>query len=117
MVWGSIKARCVGDLLKISGIMNIETCCHIPTSGKYLTGNDFIFQYDNDSKHTGSKSIPATPSVMVWPPQTSTLLANQNAANTERVKVLTGSSLELYKLYFDVCLHISLNQCACFPFS
>ena len=57
MVWGCFTASGVGDLYKIQGIMRKEQYLDIVNqqaipSGFELCGEGFIFQQDNDPKHT-----------------------------------------------------------------
>ena len=59
-VWGCISAGGVGDLFKIDEIMNAENhrqilMYHAVPSGWRLVGPIFIFQHDNDPKHTAKK--------------------------------------------------------------
>ncbi len=47
------------DIVQINGIMKVEKyrqvlICHAIPSGKCLIGNDFIFQHDNNPKHTAN---------------------------------------------------------------
>ena len=57
MVWGCFAGDTVGDLIKIEGTLNqhgyhsILQQDVIP-SGLHLVGPSFIFQQDNDPKHT-----------------------------------------------------------------
>ena len=82
MVWGYISVNGVGDIVHIDGILNAEKYRQIPThhaipSKKRVIGNCFIFQYDNDPKHTARavksylerKPTDGTLIVMNWPPQ------------------------------------------------
>jgi transposase len=57
MVWGCFMGTKVGDLYRINGIMNKEQyhqilVHHAIPSGKRLGGQGFVFQQDNDPKHT-----------------------------------------------------------------
>lgn len=57
MVWGGFSYDGVGDLVKIDGIMNKEyyhsiLSRHAIPSGIRLIGPAFVFQQDNDPKHT-----------------------------------------------------------------
>ena len=59
---GCISAGGFGDLIKIDGIMNAEKYRlslfhHAVPSGRRLVCPNFIFQHDNDSKHTSKKVI------------------------------------------------------------
>ena len=53
---------------------------HAVPSGKFLTGNGFIFQHDNDPRHTANavtsylerKAADETLTVMDWPPRVQT---------------------------------------------
>ena len=82
MVWGCISANGVGDLIKIDGIMKAPKykqilIHHAIPSGKRLIGNNFIFQHDNDPKHSAKiiksylqrKSATGTLTTLDWPPQ------------------------------------------------
>ena len=59
MVWGSVCGNGVGKLIKIDGIMdknvyhNILVRHAIP-SGLEVIGHGFIYQQDNDPKHTST---------------------------------------------------------------
>src|SRR4029434_2235125 len=57
MVWGCFAGDTVGDLLKIQGLLNQHGYHsilqrHAIPSGLRLVGPAFVFQQDNDSKHT-----------------------------------------------------------------
>ena len=57
MVWGCFAGDTVGDLFKIEGILNQHGYHsilqrHAIPSGLRLVGPAFIFQQDNDPKHT-----------------------------------------------------------------
>ena len=57
MVWGCMSAKGVGNLHFIEGIMNADVYLDILTtqmmpSAKKLMGRKYIFQHDNDPKHT-----------------------------------------------------------------
>ena len=59
-VWGCIPAGGVGNLFKIDGIMNAEKhrqilIHHAVPPGRRLVGLNFIFQHDEDPKHTAKK--------------------------------------------------------------
>ena len=81
-VWGCISAGGVGDLFKIDDIMNAEKyrqilIHHAVPSGRRLVGPNFIFQHDNDPKHTAKKvndylqrkENQGQLQLMEWPPQ------------------------------------------------
>lgn len=82
MVWGAISNSETGDLVKIDGIMdkkayhNILVRHGVP-SGTRLIGREFIFQEDNDPKHSSNyyrnylrqKESAVTLNMMDWPPQ------------------------------------------------
>ena len=56
-VWGCISAEGVGDLVRVDGIMTAQRykqilIHHAVPSGRRLIGENFIFQHDNDPKHT-----------------------------------------------------------------
>ena len=56
-VWGCISAEGAGDLVRVDGIMTAERykqilIHHAVPSGRRLIGENFIFQHDNDPKHT-----------------------------------------------------------------
>ena len=78
MVWGCMAAKGVGQLSFIDGIMNAELYEEILShkmlpSATQLLGRRFIFQHDNDPKHT-AKRIQAfldrkRIDVLEWPPQ------------------------------------------------
>ena len=82
MVWGAISASGTGDFLKIDGIMdkkvyhNILVRNGVP-SGSRLIGPGFIFQEDNDPKHSSNdcwnylrqKESAGALKMMDWPPQ------------------------------------------------
>lgn len=82
MIWGWFSGISVGDLIKIDGILRKEGFREILernaiSSGTRIIGHKFVFQHDNDPKHTvkicreylkqlehGGKIV-----VMKWPPQ------------------------------------------------
>jgi len=78
MVWGCFSAKGVGELRQVHGIMNCETYLHLVRdaglhSASKLVGSDFVYQQDNDPKHTAKavKAFFATSAVRVmhWPSQ------------------------------------------------
>ena len=78
MVWGCFSRNGVGPLVQINGTMTAETYNAIITESMISfshenMGNDWIFQHDNDPKHT-SKLVKETLqrnniSVLQWPSQ------------------------------------------------
>ena len=58
MVWGCMAASGVGNLVFVEGTMNMEACLQIlrdnlpPTVEKLGLGQSWVFQQDNDPKHT-----------------------------------------------------------------
>ncbi|KAL7852392.1 hypothetical protein SRHO_G00181770 [Serrasalmus rhombeus] len=91
MVWGCFAGDTVGDLFKIEGILNqhgyhsILQWHGIP-SGWRLVGPSFIFQQDNDPKHTSrlckgyltKKESDGVLRQMTWPPQSPDLNHNRD---------------------------------------
>lgn len=82
MVWGGFCFDGVGQLIKIDGKMDQKYYHrllqhHIIPSGLRLLGNGFIFQQDNDPKHTSklcknyvlSKQTQGVLKILEWPPQ------------------------------------------------
>lgn len=82
MVWGCFGNNRVGDLIKIDGILNKEGYKQILEdnalpSGLRLIGRGFVFQEDNDPKHSSKlcrgflaeKEKRRVLNYMVWPPQ------------------------------------------------
>lgn len=82
MVWGCFSFEGVGELFKINGIMKKEQYRQILQriaipSGVGLIGYGFVFQQDNDPKHTSnycqnylkSKEEEGVLELMEWPPQ------------------------------------------------
>lgn len=82
MVWGCFSSQGTGDLIKIEGIMKKEQYKNIleqnaVPSGLRLIGDGFIFQQDNDPKHSSKlcrgyldeKEAQGVLKNMVWPPQ------------------------------------------------
>lgn len=82
MVWGCFSGSAVGDLIKIEGIFRKEGYKkiieeNVVPSGTRLIGTNFIFQHDNDPKHTSKlcktflKHLKRQHvlKVMEWPPQ------------------------------------------------
>lgn len=90
-VWGSITASGVGPLVRIDGRLNADRYLqilqeHAIPAGRRLIGEGFIFQQDNDPKHTArvvrrylaeleEQNICET---MVWPPQSPDLNIIEN---------------------------------------
>ncbi|CAK9818710.1 Transposable element Tcb1 transposase [Anthophora quadrimaculata] len=82
MVWGCISANGVGDLIRINGKLTATQYLeilqqHAVPSGQRLIGNKFLFQHDNDPKHTARivknylqelEDVEIL-RVMNWPPQ------------------------------------------------
>lgn len=82
MVWGCFAGSQVGDLIHVDGIMKKEhyhsiLVHHAIPSGEQLIGPHFIFQQDNDPKHTSKlctsylkrKEQQQRLTIMDWPPQ------------------------------------------------
>ncbi|XP_073529695.1 uncharacterized protein [Phyllobates terribilis] len=82
MVWGCFAGDTVGDLFKIEGILNQHGYHsilqrHAIPSGLRLVGPSFIFQQDNDPKHTSrlckgyltKRESDGVLRQMTWPPQ------------------------------------------------
>ena len=82
MVWGCFAGDTVGDLFKIEGTLNQHGYhsilqWHAIPSGLRLVGPSFIFQQDNDRKHTSElckgyltkKESDGVLHQMTWPPQ------------------------------------------------
>nr|XP_032528103.1 uncharacterized protein LOC116778268 [Danaus plexippus plexippus] len=82
MVWGCFSSRGTGDLVRVEGIMKKEQYkqileCNAVPSGLRLVGDGFIFQQDNDPKHSSKlcrgyldkKEAEGVLKNMVWPPQ------------------------------------------------
>ena len=82
IVWGCLIANGVGDLVRILGIVNAEKYLqilvhHTIPSGKHLISNGFIFQSNNDLKHTAlkvksyleQKEQSGDVQIMKWSPQ------------------------------------------------
>lgn len=82
MVWGCFSHAGIGQLIKIEGIMKKEQYHnilqrHAIPSGIQLIGRGFIFQQDNDPKHTSrlcadylkGKKDNGVLEIMEWPPQ------------------------------------------------
>src|SRR4029434_9723594 len=86
MVWGAISASGTGDFVKMYGIMdkkvyhNILVRHGVP-SGSHRIGLGFIFQKDNDPKHSShycrnylrQKEYAGTLKMMDWPTQSTDL--------------------------------------------
>jgi len=56
-LWGCFAGKKVGNLVKIEGVMDQRQYhsilkFHAFPSGKKIAGRDFVFQQDNDPKHT-----------------------------------------------------------------
>ena len=90
-VWGCFTIDGVGDFHKINGIMEQQQykqilIHHAIPSGKRLAGNGFIFQQDNDPKHTSksvlrylqNKTNDKTLEVLDWPSQSPDLNPIEN---------------------------------------
>ena len=82
MVWGCFYFNGVGRLHQIRGKMDQKVYGdilqnHVLSSGQDLIGRGFVFQHDNDPKHTsklcktflGEKESSGELNLMIWPPQ------------------------------------------------
>lgn len=82
MVWGCFAGDRVGDLVKIEGIMRKEQYLKIlqenaVPSGRRIAGKNFVFQQDNDLKHSSrlckshleQRKTAGELQIMVWPSQ------------------------------------------------
>jgi transposase len=79
-IWGCMSVYGIGNLVKIEGNMDSELYCQIlaedlPSSVEYYGAklSDFIFQHDNDPKHTAQRTKNYLESEgiekLFWPPQ------------------------------------------------
>lgn len=62
MVWGCFAGNCVGDIVKIDGILKKERYKEILRnnaipSGLRIVEEKFVFQQDNDPKHTAKLCV------------------------------------------------------------
>lgn len=82
MVWGCFGGSTIGDIVRIQGILKKEGYKqilknHVVPCGTRLIGPEFVFQQDNDPKHTSKlckhfldkKEQQKILKVMKWPPQ------------------------------------------------
>lgn len=82
MIWGCFENNRVGDIVKIEGILRKEGYKRILEdnvlpSGRRLIGRGFVFQEDNDPKHSSKccrrflekKEKRRVLNYMIWPPQ------------------------------------------------
>lgn len=82
MIWGCFGGTSVGELVKIEGIMRKEQYRRILEesaipSGVQILGQNFVFQQDNDPKHTSKLcqqylqqlEREGSITIMKWPPQ------------------------------------------------
>ncbi|CAJ0928226.1 unnamed protein product [Ranitomeya imitator] len=108
MVWGCFAGDTVGDLFKIEGILNQHGYHsilqrHAIPSGLRLVGPSFIFQQDNDPKHTSrlckgyltKKESDGVLRQMTWPPQSPDLnpikMSKPDVVPSEEKKQLPGA--------------------------
>ena len=88
MVWGCFAASGVGNLYRISNNLNAERYVNIlntqllPTSTKLFLDENFIFQQDNDPKHTANVAKQWINrhhiETLDWPPQSPDLNPIEN---------------------------------------
>ncbi|EFN66003.1 Transposable element Tcb1 transposase, partial [Camponotus floridanus] len=88
LVWGCFSWAGVGNLVKINGIMTADVYIDIINENleecllKLGLEDNFIFQQDNDSKHTAKKSQAFFRSCRIkqleWPPQSPDLNPIEN---------------------------------------
>ena len=124
LVWGCISARGVGDIVRIDGIINAENYRQVLihnaiNSGKHLIGS-FIFQHDNNPKHTANavksylewKTADKTLTVNDWPPQSPDLNIIDTVwdhLDRERNKRQPKSKEELWEVLKKAWYNISEN--------
>ena len=79
MIWGCMSANGVGHMCRINGGLDAELYVDIlademvKSADLLFANHEFIFQHDNDSKHTAMKTsqwiVEQEEVVMDWPPQ------------------------------------------------
>lgn len=88
MLWGCFAANGIGNLHRIYGIMNANIYKNIliykmkPSAKKLFPNGNYIFQHDNDSKHTANlvKNYIKKSKIQLldWPPQSPDLNPIEN---------------------------------------
>ena len=124
MLWGCFAAGGTGALHKIDGIMRVENCVdilkqHLKTSVRKLKlGRKWVFQMDNDPKHT-SKVVTKwlkdnKVEVLEWPSQSTDLnyIENLWAELKKHVRARRPTNLtQLHQLWQDEWAKIHSTYC------
>jgi hypothetical protein len=118
MVWGSISGTGLGGLVKIDGIMDKKVyhnilVQHAVPSGLRLIGNNFVFQEDNDPKHSSNycrnylrrKEAAGVLTMMNWPAQSPDLNP------IEQIWELVDRKLDKSRVKTKETLWLELKRC------
>jgi transposase len=118
MVWGSISGTGLGGLVKIDGIMDKKVyhnilVRHAVPSGLRLIGNNFVFQEDNDPKHSSNycrnylrrKEAAGVLTMMNWPAQSPDLNP------IEQIWELVDRKLDKSRVKTKETLWLELKRC------
>ena len=109
MVWGCFAWSGVGELAQIDGIMNADKYIDIlsenlePSILKIGLENGFLFQQDNDPKHTARKTQKffrgSRIKVLEWPPQSPDLNPIENLWSILDAKLDKSNVTNKYRLF------------------
>lgn len=109
MVWGCFAWSGVGELAQIDGIMNADKYIDIlsenlePSVLKIGLENGFLFQQDNDPKHTARKTQKffrgSRIKVLEWPPQSPDLNPIENLWSILDAKLDKSNVTNKYRLF------------------
>lgn len=123
-MWGCFAKSGVGELVEISGIMNSDVYINIlkknlkKSAKKLKLGNKFIFQQDNDPKHTSKATkkwlADNKVTIMDWPAQSPDMNPIENLWSELETRIRSrevqpSNKYQLFEMLQEEWKNISLD--------